>query len=129
AARRRSPADRGVPRADRRSARLTRRGDAAAGRALRADDASPGASLPAPDPSSRPSARDARGYVGEAAAARRVLLRERSAAARGRARGARALGGGDLGRREVSDDAFYVRREPDVVVPTPATVGPWDPKL
>ncbi len=73
-------------------------GDAARRHRDRDRDAPPRAFVPAPDPSSRPGARDARRNAGQAAAARRILLRERGAPARGRARRARAFGSGDLGR-------------------------------
>ena len=73
-------------------------GDAARGHHEREHDAPPLASVPASDPSSGPGARNARRHRSQAAAARRILLRERGPPARGGARGARAFGGGDLGR-------------------------------
>ena len=61
-------------------------------------DAASRASVPAPDPSSRASPCDARRNRGQAAAARRILLRERGAPARGRACRVGAFGDGHLGR-------------------------------
>ena len=66
-------------------------------RTPRERDAPAGAPVPAPDPPSRPGARDARGHESRASAARRVLLRERGASSRGRARRDRAFGNVDLG--------------------------------
>ena len=81
--------DRCVRRADRRAARMPGAGATPRRHPDRECDAAPRAPVPAPDPSSRPGARDARRNPGQAAAARRILLRERSASARGRARRAR----------------------------------------
>ena len=82
-------AARGRSPADRRCAALTdadlpgRSRAAARGHRERDRDAAPRASVPAPDPPPRPGARDARRHRGRAAAARRVLLRERGPPARG----------------------------------------------
>ncbi len=57
------------------------------------------ASLPAPDPPSRTGARDACRHGRRAAAARRILLRERGASARGGTRGDRLVRSTDLAVR------------------------------
>ncbi len=84
---------------DRRQAHPAGAGDAPRGSPGRIRHTAARAPLPAPDPSSRAGARDARRHTGQAAAARRILLRERGPPARGGARRAGAFRGGDLGRR------------------------------